>query len=132
MRRLAIILYDSLAVLSLMFLVGLLAVTLNGGEAISSTASPFLFAALLGVWFLYLALSWRQGSHQTLGMRAWGVTLRSERQQRISWLAAALRWVTGIVGFALGGIGYWWAWLREDRAAWPDLASASRLVRIRA
>ena len=80
-RRLAAMLYDLLAVVAIVMVVGLLCQLATGGKLISTGAVvhipvwyPLLQGALIAAYFL---ASWRLGG-QTLGMRPWRIRLVSE------------------------------------------------------
>lgn len=121
-------LYDTLAVVALMFAVAAIAITLNRGEAVEGVASSLLGAALMVTWLAYLAVSWRGGG-QTLGMRAWRLQLVNDRTGRVRLWQILMRWLGGVAGLAVFGLGYLWGLFRRDRRAWPDLFSATRVTR---
>ena len=77
-RRLAAMLYDLLAVVAIVMVVGLLCQLATGGKLISTGAVvhipvwyPLLQGALIAAYFI---ASWRLGG-QTLGMRPWRIRL---------------------------------------------------------
>ena len=72
-RHLIIIIYDSLLLMSVLLLASLLAVALNGGEAISQ-GNPFFLIYLFGVSLIFYGWFWTHGG-QTLGMRSWQVRI---------------------------------------------------------
>ena len=127
-RRLAAMLYDALAIMALMFAAGAVAISLNRGEAVEGLAANLLGLVLVLIWFGYLSLSWRRGG-QTLGMRAWRLYLVNDRPGTVSLWQVAMRGTGGTLGLALIGVGYIWSLFRDDRRAWPDLASGTRIVR---
>lgn len=49
---------------------------------------------------------------------------------QVSWRALWIRYAVGSLSLALGGLGFWWAWLDRDRLTWHDRASKTRLERI--
>lgn len=117
-------LYDALVLVAIWMIGGAIVVLPSGG-AVPSGSLPFQFY-LLTLTFAYFGLSWTR-SGQTLGMRAWRIRLDPGGRQ-FGWGRAALRLAGAVAALASLGVGYVWALGRRDRAAWPDLASDSRLV----
>lgn len=126
LRLLAVMLYDTMLLVSVLMVASAVAVALNGGEAIGAN-NPFFFVYLLGVAFVFYGWFWTHGG-QTLGMRAWQVYLISGNTTGISWQQAFLRFVVGIFSWLPLGLGYWWLWLSPDKLSWHDIASASYLI----
>lgn len=129
-RRLMVILYDSFAVIAIAFLITVLWVTGNSGEAITpeQMAYPlYLVSLFMAAWF-YFAISWRKGG-STLGMRAWKVKLLTEGGNQIGWGVSLLRFCAAWLGFVFFASGFILSLLRKDRACWHDLISKSRLVK---
>ena len=125
-RLLAVMMYDSMLLVSVLLVAAAVAVALNGGEAIGAN-NPFFFVYLLGVAFIFYGWFWTHGG-QTLGMRAWRVYLISGNNTGINWQQAFLRFVVGIFSWLPLGLGYWWLWLSPDKLSWHDIASGSYLV----
>lgn len=93
-RRLAALVYDLLAALAIVMVVGLVAQLATGGQLIATGAQVVipawyrpLQALVLGGYF---AASWRYGG-QTLGMRPWRVLLRSREGGAASWRQVLIR-----------------------------------------
>jgi len=126
LRLLAVMLYDSMLLVSVLLVAAAVAVALNGGEAIGAN-NPFFFVYLLGVAFIFYGWFWTHGG-QTLGMRAWRVYLISGNNTGINWQQAFLRFIVGIFSWLPLGLGYWWLWLSPDKLSWHDIASGSYLV----
>ncbi|MDX1749260.1 MAG: RDD family protein [Methylophaga sp.] len=125
-RLLAVMLYDSMLLVSVLLVAAAVAVALNGGEAIGAN-NPFFFVYLLGVAFIFYGWFWTHGG-QTLGMRAWRVYLISGQNTGINWQQAFLRFMVGLFSWLPLGLGYWWLWLSPDKLSWHDIASGSYLV----
>ena len=135
-RRLLALFYDlwpALALwlaLSALFTVGY---TLAGHGARENIApfSALQWSLWLGCWLatgLYATLSWRRGG-QTLGMRPWRLRLVGRDGGRPSWPALWLRFALGTLSLALGGLGFWWAWIDRERLTWHDRSSGTRMTR---
>ena len=92
-RRLAALVYDLLAVLAIVMVVGLLCQLATGGRLIGTGTQvviPIWYRPLQAlVVVAYFVVSWRYGG-QTLGMRAWRIRL--------------LRGGGNVVGFARGAL----------------------------
>jgi len=124
LRRLAAMLYDSMALIAIWMAGGALAVAVSNGAVESGRISFQVFLLVLS--FLYFWLCWRRGG-QTLGMRAWRIQLDPgvEPFGAVRTLARMLGAIAAILPL---GLGYLWSLGRPDRATWSDLASGSALV----
>ncbi len=124
-RHLGVMLYDSLLLLSILLLASLLAVALNGGNAIGQ-GNPFFFLYLLAVCFLFYGWFWTHGG-QTLGMRSWKVYLMTTDNSEISWQRAFVRFSISLISWLPAGLGIWWQYLGKDNQSWADTLSGTRL-----
>jgi uncharacterized RDD family membrane protein YckC len=131
--RLLAMLYDSLPVIALWFVVGALALLIRGGEPVTPWSAAFWLQnlALWAVTGLYLVHSWHHGG-QTLGMRPWRLQVVDEdgRPPTLTMLWTRYAWAT--LSLALFGVGLLWSLVEGQRRSWHDLASATRLVRLAA
>ena len=125
LRHLAAMFYDTFLLLAILLLAGLIAVSLNGGQAIGS-GNPFFFIYLLAVSFLFYGWFWTHGG-QTLGMRSWKIYLISGDNQDITWKRAFIRFSVALISWFPLGLGFWWQYLGKDKQNWPDLLSHSYL-----
>ena len=93
-RRLAALVYDLLAVVAIVMVVGLLCQLATGGKLITTGAQvliPFWYRPLQGlVVAAYFISSWRHGG-QTLGMRPWRIRLTRSDGGVPSWPQALIR-----------------------------------------
>ena len=124
-RRLAAMFYDSLLLVSVLFLATLAVLPLTGGEAIVDNALYDAYITL--VLFLYFAWHWVHKG-QTLGMKAWHLRVVQEDHQPLTWWHALLRFMLAIVSLAPLGLGLWWVWVDREKMAWHDRASGTRIV----
>jgi uncharacterized RDD family membrane protein YckC len=136
LRRIGAIFYDSMLVVSFLFVAGMLsmkgmmlAMDLENIPAGSTTAKVF-FVYLVLLAYLFFAWFWIHGG-QTLGMRAWKVKLIRQDGMTISWGQAFLRFCYSIVSWVPLGAGYLWSLIDKDKQAWHDKASHSYLIDIR-
>ena len=93
-RRLAALVYDLLAVVAIVMVVGLLCQLATGGQLIGTGAR-----VVIPVWYrplqalvvaAYFIVSWRYGG-QTLGMRAWRLRLVRSDGAAVGFVPGALR-----------------------------------------
>ena len=136
LRRIGAIFYDSMLVVSFLFVAGMLsmkgmmlAMGLENVPAGSVVAKIF-FVYLVLLAYLFFAWFWIHGG-QTLGMRAWKVKLIRQDGMTISWGQAFLRFCYSIVSWVPLGAGYLWSLVDKDKQAWHDKASHSYLIDIR-
>lgn len=128
--RLLSLLYDLFPALGLWFAVGVLAVLLNGGEAVRAD-TPAGWLETIALWLVtgaYATISWRRGG-QTLGMRPWRLRVQSADGAQPSWRSVVIRYSIGTMSLLLAGLGFWWALIDRDRLTWHDRASATRMRR---
>lgn len=125
--RLAAFAYDGLLMLAMWFVLGGIAVAVNGGEGLAPN-NPFMPALMFVIWFWFNAHFWRRGG-QTLGMRAWRLRLLTTDQGPLTLLQCGLRLVAAVPSFALLGLGYWWGWIDKNGRTWHDIYSHTRVIR---
>jgi uncharacterized RDD family membrane protein YckC len=124
-RYLAIIFYDALLLLAVLFFATLLILPFNAGIAFSP--EQFLYPAyLVLVSFLYYGWFWTHGG-QTLGLKAWKARVVSSQSQPITWRQALCRYVSAIISWVCLGFGFWWVLIDKQRRSWHDLASKTEL-----
>lgn len=102
-RRLAAIVYDALAVVAIVMVVGLLAQVATGGQLADAKGhlqawwyQP-LQALVVAAYFLF---SWLRGG-QTLGMRPWRIRVTDRDGQPVDWRRALLRLAIAALPVAL-------------------------------
>ncbi len=129
MRRLLVMAYDCVAVITLMMLTtaALLLTPLRDQTAF---IDPLPTVVMMLTWFFYLAWCWRRAG-LTLGMRAWRVRLLFEGDETPGWGRCLLRFLVSLASAAALGLGFVWCLFNPARQSWHDLASRSRLVRTR-
>ena len=133
-RRLAALLYDGVLLAGLLVVFTCGAVFLNHRRAIEpATAGAWVHlyrAGLIGVIAGYYLLNWTR-SGQTLGMRAWHLRAVSETGMPLTWRAAALRLVFGVLAWAPAALGVLWLYLDPEHLALHDRLSKTRIVHLR-
>ena len=124
-RHIAIIAYDALLLLALLFLATALVLPFNKGEAYSS--SQFIFPLyILLVSFLYYGWFWTHGG-QTLGMRTWKVKILTQDHKAVTWPLAFKRFILAIISWGCVGLGLLWKFADKEQLTWHDKLSGTRL-----
>ncbi|WP_396588541.1 RDD family protein [Bermanella sp. R86510] len=125
--RLAAFLYDTLLIVALWFVIGGIAVVINGGEGLSPN-NPFMPSMMFVTWVWFNLHFWRRGG-QTLGMRAWRLRLHSTTGKPLTLIQGMLRLLVAIPSLGLAGLGYFWVWFDKDKLAWHDRYSETKVMR---
>ncbi len=135
-RRLMAMLYDSLIVLALWMLGTLMALPLAQGEAFSPH-NPLYTAYLLAISFCFFGWFWTHGG-QTLGMRAWRLSVQQTRQEGnsdgkqltadITLQQAALRFLVAIPSILLAGLGFFYMLFNRNKLTIYDQLSNTQVV----
>ncbi|MBT8447240.1 MAG: RDD family protein [Gammaproteobacteria bacterium] len=124
-------LYDSLILIALWWLVSAAFLLFTGGEAVGKSSPLYHLhqLALALTTLLFFAGFWSHGG-QTLGMRAWRFKVIGIDGAPLGFGAALKRAAAALLSLAPAGLGFWWALVDRDRLAWHDRLSSSKLVRI--
>ncbi len=124
-RHMAIIAYDALLLLALLFLATAIILPLNNGEAFTS-AQFFFPVYIFLVSFLYYGWFWTHGG-QTLGMKTWKIKLQTLDYQPISWPIAFKRFLLAFISWGAVGLGFLWKIVDKKRLTWHDHLSKTGL-----
>lgn len=116
--------YDGLVLVAI-WMIGTAVIVLATNTGIDSGNLLYQLYLLL-LAFAYFHLSW-QRIGQTLGMRTWRIWI-DPGGRPLTLRRTLLRFAGGLASVATFGLGFAWALVRNDRRAWPDLASGSGLV----
>lgn len=127
LRRLVALFYDSLLLLSVLFVATALALLVTGGTL--DYQSPFFRIWLFGLCFVFYAWFWLHGG-QTLGMRTWKLRVQRFDGGPITPWQALLRFLCAIPCWALLGLGYLWILVDRDGMALHDRFSETVIVRL--
>ena len=125
--RLAALLYDTLLVVGIWFVIGGVGVIFNGGEGVNEN-NPFLPAILFVVTFWFNAHFWRRGG-QTLGMRSWRLRLLNKHGKPLSLTQCLLRYLGAIASLLSCGLGYLWLLVDKEGLTWQDRLSDTHVIR---
>jgi uncharacterized RDD family membrane protein YckC len=108
-RRLAGLLYDLIAVVAIVMVVGMLSQALTLGHLVQTGAQPSIAWWYRPLQYLivvgYFVLSWMRGG-QTLGMRPWRTRLRMQDGAPINLRAALIRATIASLPLLLLALGY--------------------------
>ena len=129
LRRFGAIIYDSIAVIALLFFATLPIVIMLKGQAVGAE-NPFYFLYLLLIAYFYFAISWTRGG-QTLGMRAWKIRIfkNADESRAVSTADALKRFSMAIVSWLILGLGFLSAAFNKNKLAWHDKISNTYLQR---
>jgi uncharacterized RDD family membrane protein YckC len=124
-RHMAIIAYDSLLLLALLFLATAIILPFNNGEAYTST-QYFFPLYLLSVCFLFYGWFWTHGG-QTLGMKTWKIKVLTFDGQPMTWWHAFKRFISAIISWLMLGSGFLWKLIDKKNHTWHDHLSQTSL-----
>ena len=127
LRRLAAIVYDTLLVLSLMFLVTIPFVAARGGEPVEVGENLVYRITLVLVVYAFFVGFWTR-SGRTLGMQSWGLRVETIDGDAPSFGAASMRFLAALLSWLPLGLGFLWQLWDKDRLTWHDRLSRTRLA----
>ncbi|MDH5784078.1 MAG: RDD family protein [Chromatiales bacterium] len=126
-RRLAAILYDSLLLLALLFIVSAIHLAISGGSEARTDADIVRTLLIVLTAFAFFAWFWLHGG-QTLGMRAWRIRLQNRGGGPITPWQALLRFLCAILSMLALALGFLWSLVDRERYTWHDRFSMTELV----
>ena len=126
-RRLGVILYDFLLLLSILVIISsiiavIFKLTPEHPYFVIYQAFVFIISFFFYSWF------WIHGG-QTLGMKTWKIKITNIDGSSVSWNNATIRFVTAIFSWLPLGLGYIWSIHDKKKRAWHDIASKTCLIR---
>jgi len=124
-KRLAVILYDGLLLIAVLFLATLILLPFQENNLFQPNSWQYSVYLLIVSFFFY-AWFWTK-SGQTLGLLAWKLQVADENGGNISWQQALIRFTVAIFSWGIFGLGFIWVLFNKDRLTWHDIASHSRL-----
>ena len=129
-RRLTAMLYDSLLVIALLFVVNGLTLAVvvkaTGGE--QEVVAPHLAQAVSALSTVGFFMVFWLKSGQTLGMQAWRIKLVDFNGAPPSAGRAALRCLGATLSAACLGLGYLWCLVDRNQRYWHDYLSGTELI----
>jgi uncharacterized RDD family membrane protein YckC len=124
-RRLAVILYDSLLLIAILFLAAAVLLPLNAGDAVTTKA--IIIPYYLVVSFGFYGWFWtRKG--QTAGLKTWKLRLITFNGQPLTWKQALIRFLAALLSWGLLGLGFLWILMDKNNYALHDYLSKTCLV----
>lgn len=114
-------LYDSLLLIAIFFVITAFAVALNDGEAITH---PFYLFGMYPIAFLFYFWCWKRGG-QTLGMQAWRIKVVNEQDTKLTTSQCVTRYVLGSILF---GFTYFGALFDPQKRALHDSLSRTKII----
>ncbi|MDX1512648.1 MAG: RDD family protein [Gammaproteobacteria bacterium] len=126
LRRLAVMFYDSLLLFGVLFAATFILLPFTRGQPIGPNDTLYTLY-LLAVSYGYFGWFWTRGG-QTLGMRAWRVTLVADPPRVLDWRRCLLRFAAALISWAPAGMGFVWAIFDSEKLTWHDRLSGTRLV----
>jgi len=124
-RRLCAMLYDSIIILTLLFVSTSILMIFTNGQAIKPSFA--FYGHCLLVTFFYLGGSWlRLG--QTIGMQAWRLSIVNEQTTKLTLKQVSIRFCVALVSLACCGIGFLWMLFNKDKCTWHDKASKTFII----
>ncbi len=127
MKRLAAAAYDWLLVLGIIMVASVPLVAMLG-DAIQP-GNLLYQISLIGIAGIFFCWFWSHGG-QTLGMRAWRLSLIAADGGKVSLGQALLRYGCAWISLLPAGLGFWWALLDRQNRCWHDCWSGTRLVQL--
>ena len=126
LRRLAAIIYDTLLVLALLFLVTIPFIAARGGEPVEADDNLLYQVCVALAVFLFFTGFWCR-SGRTLGMQSWGLRVETPDGRIPSFGQASIRFFAAILSWAGIGLGFLWQLWDKDQLTWHDRISGTRL-----
>ena len=127
LRRLAAIMYDTLLVVAVLFMVTVPFIAVRGGEPVEIGDNTWYRIALVIVIYTFFVGFWTR-SGRTLGMQSWGLQLETMDGGRPTLATASLRFMAAIISWAPLGLGFLWQLLDKNKLTWHDRISGTRVV----
>ena len=128
-RRIFSLVYDSLAIVGIIFSFTLLLVLINGGAPENGSLVDLLqlFITIFSGPLFYTYF-WIKNDGQTLGMQSWKIKLISEEILTVR--ICLLRCAFSTFSFLFFGIGYAYILFNKDNRSLADMATKTRIVRL--
>ena len=128
-RRIFSLVYDSLAIVGIIFTFTLLLVLINGGAPENGSLVDLLqlFITIFSGPLFYTYF-WIKNDGQTLGMQSWKIKLISEETLTVR--ICLLRCAFSTFSFLFFGIGYAYILFNKDNRSLADMATKTRIVRL--
>jgi uncharacterized RDD family membrane protein YckC len=131
-KRIFSLMYDTLAVLGIIFSFTLVLVLINGEISSENTINSFLQRAILILSGpLFYCYFWLKSEGQTLGMQAWKIRLVSEDGSDLSWSICIKRCVISFLTILPLGVGFAYMFFDKENRSLSDIYTGTRVVDIK-
>ena len=127
LRRLAAVLYDTLLIAALLFLVTIPFIAARGGEPVEASENTLYQAVLVLALYAFFVGFWTWRG-RTLGMQSWGLQLETADGEKPGFAQATVRFFASLLSWLPLGLGFLWQLVDRDKLAWHDRLSGTRLV----
>ncbi len=126
LRYLAMILYDAMLLIAILFCATVPLLFITGGHAIR-TGHPGYSLYLMTIAYIYFGWFWTRAG-QTPGMRCWRVRIQGQNDALPDWRQAGYRFLCATVGLFAGGLGFLWAFIDSEQRTAHDRCSGTTLM----
>lgn len=123
-RRLGALVYDTLIVAALAYVVAMLSYFFS-----DSANSPITHMIIGIAVFGYFAWFWTHGG-QTIGMLAWKIRLVSATEGPVNLFQALMRFFSAIISIGLL-LGLLWIVISKQKLAWHDSLSETKVITVK-
>lgn len=126
LRRFGAIIYDTLLVVALLFLITIPFIAVRGGEPVAADDNlPYQICIAVTV-FLFFTGFWSR-SGRTLGMQSWGLRVEMPDGTIPTFATASIRFAAAILSWLPAGLGFVWQLWDKEQLTWHDRLSGTRL-----
>jgi uncharacterized RDD family membrane protein YckC len=126
LRRFGAIIYDTLLVLAILFLVTIPFIALRGGEPVAVDDNHIYRLCISIATFLFFTGFWSR-SGRTLGMQSWGLRVETPDGKIPTFMTASIRFFVAALSWLPLGLGFFWQLWDKDHLTWHDRLSGTRL-----
>jgi uncharacterized RDD family membrane protein YckC len=126
LRRFSSLIYESILLAAVLF-AGALPFLILARPAGFSVARPFFQLYLLALCGAYFVWHWLHGG-QTLPMKTWRIKLVTRGGGPLTLRRGVYRFTFALIGLALFGIGFLWAFIDRERQFLHDRLAGTLLV----
>ena len=126
LRRFGAMLYDTLLVFALLFLVTIPFIAAHDGEPVRADNNLLYQLCIALVVFLFFTGFWSR-SGRTLGIQSWGLQLETRDGNIPSFATASVRFFAAILSWLPAGLGFFWQLWDKEQLTWHDRLSGTRL-----
>ena len=131
LRRIFALIYDSLAVLGIIFSLSLFLVWSNSGSGEPGSLISYIQILIILISGpLFYSYFWIKNNGQTLGMQAWKIKLVSTKESPFTLNQALTRCLVSALSAFCLGFGYLWILFNKERLSWADMVTHTKIVKL--